>query len=98
MIKVGLVFSIANFFINKTYQANNCSRKKIPSLGNLALDSSSILRSTYNLQKATFITFYMATLRIPWGLKVKRSKVFSASKCDVGSWKIFKILVLIFYI
>ena len=31
---MGLVFST---FINKTYQANNWSAKKIPSVGNLAL-------------------------------------------------------------
>ena len=37
MIKVGLVFWISNFFINKTYQANNWSSKKIPSCANLAL-------------------------------------------------------------
>merc|ERR1712051_822191 len=37
IIKVGLVFSISNFFINKTYQANNWSVKKIPSCTNLAL-------------------------------------------------------------
>ena len=28
---MGLVFSISNFFINKTYQANKLSAKKIPS-------------------------------------------------------------------
>ena len=38
IIKVGLVFSISNFFINKTYQANNWSAKKIPSCANLALN------------------------------------------------------------
>ena len=37
IIKVGLVFSISNFFINKTYQANNWSAKNIPSCANLAL-------------------------------------------------------------
>ena len=35
--KMGLVFSISNFFIYKTYQANNWSAKKIPSCVNLAL-------------------------------------------------------------
>ena len=34
---MGLVFSISNFFIIKTYQANNWSAKKIPSCANLAL-------------------------------------------------------------
>ena len=34
---MGLVCSISNFFINKTYQASNWSTKKIPSWGNLAL-------------------------------------------------------------
>ena len=34
---MGLVFSISNFFINKTYQANNWSAKQIPSCANLAL-------------------------------------------------------------
>ena len=40
IIKVGLVFSISNFFINKTYQANNWRAKKIPSCANLALPKS----------------------------------------------------------
>ena len=39
IIKVGLIFSISNFFINKTYQANNWSAKKIPSCANLALSA-----------------------------------------------------------
>ena len=38
IIKVGLVFSISNFFINKTYQANIWNAKKIPSCANLALE------------------------------------------------------------
>ena len=37
IIKVGLVFSISNFFITKTSLANNWSRKKIPSCSNSAL-------------------------------------------------------------
>ena len=37
MIKVGLVFSISNFFITKTSLANNWRRKKIPSSSNSAL-------------------------------------------------------------
>ena len=37
IIKVGLVFSISNFFVNTTYQANKLSAKKIPSCANLAL-------------------------------------------------------------
>jgi hypothetical protein len=37
---VGLVFSIYNFFINKNYQANNWSAKKIPTCGNSALGTS----------------------------------------------------------
>ena len=37
---MGLVFSISNFFINKTYPANKSSAKKIPSCANLALPYS----------------------------------------------------------
>ena len=37
IIKVGLVFSISNFFINKTSLANKWMRKKIPSCSNPAL-------------------------------------------------------------
>ena len=37
ILKVGLVFSISNFFITKTSLANNWRRKKIPSCSNLAL-------------------------------------------------------------
>ena len=37
IIKVGLVFSISNFFITKTPLANNWRRKKIPSCSYLAL-------------------------------------------------------------
>ena len=37
IIKEGLVFSIANFFITKTSLANNWRRKKIPSWSNSAL-------------------------------------------------------------
>ena len=36
-IKVGLVFSISNFFITKTSLANKWMRKKIPSCSNSAL-------------------------------------------------------------
>ena len=32
-----IVFLISSFFINKFYQANNWSKKKIPSCANLAL-------------------------------------------------------------
>ena len=35
---MGLIFSISNFFIIKTYQANNWSAKKIPSCAKLALE------------------------------------------------------------
>ena len=38
MIKVGLVFSISNFFITKTSLANKWIRKKIPSCSNSALE------------------------------------------------------------
>ena len=38
IVKVGLVFSISNFFIAKTSLANNWRRKKIPSCSNSALD------------------------------------------------------------
>ena len=37
MIKVGLVFSISDIFINKIHQANNWSTRKIPSCKNSAL-------------------------------------------------------------
>ena len=37
VIKVGLVFSISNFFITKTYLANKWMRKKIPSCSDSAL-------------------------------------------------------------
>ena len=40
IIKVGLVFSISNFFITKTSLANNWRRKKIPSCSNSALSGS----------------------------------------------------------
>ena len=43
IIKVGLVFSIYNFFITKTSLANNWRRKKIPSCSNSALASRSSL-------------------------------------------------------
>ena len=39
IIKVGLVFSISNFFITKTSLANNWRRKKIPSSSYSALCS-----------------------------------------------------------
>ena len=38
IIKVGLVFSISNFFITKTPLANNWRRKKIPSCSYSALE------------------------------------------------------------
>ena len=38
IIKVGLVFSISNFFITKTLLANKWMRKKIPSCSNSALE------------------------------------------------------------
>ena len=41
MVKVGLVFLISNFFVNKIHQANNWSTKKIPSCTNLALGQAS---------------------------------------------------------
>ena len=37
IIKVGLVFSITNFFITKTSLANKLMRKRIPSFSNSAL-------------------------------------------------------------
>ena len=37
IIKVGLVFSISNFFITKTSLANKWRRKRIPSCSNSAL-------------------------------------------------------------
>ena len=37
IVKVGLVFSISNFFITKTSLANKWMRKKIPSCSNSAL-------------------------------------------------------------
>ena len=37
VVKVGLVFSISTFCINKIYQANNWSAKKIPFCKNSAL-------------------------------------------------------------
>ena len=37
IIKVGLVFSISNFFITKTSLANKWMRKKIPSCSNSSL-------------------------------------------------------------
>ena len=42
IIKVGLVFSISNFFITKTPLANNWRRKKIPSCSYLALNHTQI--------------------------------------------------------
>ena len=39
IIKVGLVFSISNFFITKTSLANKWMRKEIPSCSNSALMS-----------------------------------------------------------
>ena len=56
IIKVGLVFSISNFFITKTPLANNWRRKKIPSCSYLALEEttknsskSSSINSSKNL-------------------------------------------------
>ena len=37
LVKVGLVFSISNFFITKTFLASKWMRKKIPSCSNSAL-------------------------------------------------------------
>ena len=48
IIKVSLVFSICNFFINKNYQANNWSAKKIPSCANLALEPNFFRQITTN--------------------------------------------------
>ena len=45
IIKVGLVFSISNFFITKTSLANKWTRKKIPSCSNLALDYDNFTRT-----------------------------------------------------
>ena len=47
LIKVGLVFSISNFFVNKTYQANNWSAKKIPSCANLAFVKKGLQSGTF---------------------------------------------------
>ena len=38
ILRVGLVFSISNFFITKTSLTNKLMRKKIPSCSNLALN------------------------------------------------------------
>ena len=47
IIKVGLVFSISNFFITKTPLANNWRRKKIPSCSYSALGISAIVAMYY---------------------------------------------------
>ena len=44
IIKVGLVFSISNFFITKTPLANNWRRKKIPSCSYSALCTSRLVK------------------------------------------------------
>ena len=44
IIKVGLVFSISNFFITKTSLANIWRRKKIPSFLNSALVAGQVFQ------------------------------------------------------
>ena len=48
IIKVGLVFSISNFFITKTPLANKWMRKKIPSCSNSALVFTVSIPEMYN--------------------------------------------------
>ena len=48
IIKVGLVFSISNFFITKTPLANNWRRKKIPSCSYSALETYDIIWTLIN--------------------------------------------------
>ena len=75
MIKVGLVFSISNFFTNKTYQANNWSAKKIPSCMNLALVEKLCYKDfsfTYQQILEWFLKKSKATCEI-WGLWKEKS-------------------------
>ena len=56
IIKVGLVFSISNFFITKTPLANNWRRKKIPSCSYLALLQKILKKGFY---QGTYLFHYM---------------------------------------
>ena len=62
---MGLVFSISNFFINKTYQANNWSAKKIPSCANSAL----VKPTAYQKRESVILFLFLKLLTIIYDLR-----------------------------